>query len=53
MFGNGVFVGATRSERGGFGWELAQYANVIRRGGNLNAGVYTGRHENKIQQLFL
>lgn len=33
MFGNRVFIDATRSERGGFGWELAQYADVIRRGG--------------------
>lgn len=53
VFGNRVFIDATRSERGGFGWKLAQYADVFRRRRNLEALVYTSRPKNKIQQLFL
>lgn len=53
MFGNRVFAEATRSERGGFGWEVTQYADIFRKLGDLDAHLHIRRHGNKIDQLFL
>lgn len=53
VFGNKVFAEATRSERGGFGWEVTQYVDVFRKLGNLGAHMHIRRHGNKIDQLFL